>query len=258
MISPVRLYVGTRPGALLKQFVDTTGFGVDPKFPLATLKERFLAMENTDTVADQLAREPLSRIRAGKSNEGTAISSVYDPGNALYAAYLMKLCFQFADLSGNSSERLGDVVETVCGLCFLVARFPKLFDEKVLGDNFKGLGKLHAVLSRFLQIFIGSLSQITEACPNSKRCTHHGTLFGDDPCNAETIARLQGLARELTRVDEVDRGRLPMDRVFAPAPDDDFFQRKVVAAAIAEYAKISDACSQGIQSCREGLALELH
>ena len=114
----------------------------------------------------------------------------------------MKLCFPFADLSGNSSKRLGDVIETVFGLCFLVARFPRLFDEKVLGDNFKGLGRFHAVLSKSLQIFIGSLSQITDAFPNSKRCTHHGTLFGDDPCNVDTIARLEGLARQSITTDD--------------------------------------------------------
>ena len=86
------------------------------------------------------------------------MSSIYDPGNALHGAYLMKLCFPFIDLSGVSSERLGDVVETVFGLCFLATRFPRFFEEKLLGRNFVGLNKLHAVLSMSIQIFVVSLS----------------------------------------------------------------------------------------------------
>ena len=133
------------------------------------MKDCFLAIERLDSVYCELSSEPLSRARNAGQEVSTVVSSVYDPGNALYAAYLMKLCFPFIDLSVASSERMGDVIETVLGVCFLATRLPNLFNERVLGRKFSGLDKLHVVLSKSIHIFIGSLAQTTEVFPNSKR-----------------------------------------------------------------------------------------
>ena len=127
-------------------------------FSFPELKDCFLTIERLDSLFVALSTEPLSRTVYGALDPYTAISSVYDPGNALYAAYLMKLRFPFIDLSIASSERMGDVIETVFGVCLLATRFPGLFNEQVLGRKFAGLDKLHAVLSKSIQIFVGSLS----------------------------------------------------------------------------------------------------